>query len=256
VPTRYDFFIAHANADKPAARLLARALEALKCAVFLDEKLSPGTEWPVAIPDALRDSKTVLALVSGTPPARGPGHYFRAELVTAIKGYRAGTKGVVPIYLKGQVEPDEVPYGLEGLTGLFFERDGGATGVAAALVGETPPDPGLQAALDDLDDRLTRDPTNAALRQQRRVIRTQMTTPHELAVGDDFTHRYELKEKIGAGGFGQVWRAFDRTTRQVRRPQDPAPRPGRPPPQPLRDRPAPHVGLRSPPHRAPARRPA
>lgn len=55
-PTRYDFFIAHASADKPAARALTRALEALKCALFLDEKLAPGTEWPVAMPDALRDS--------------------------------------------------------------------------------------------------------------------------------------------------------------------------------------------------------
>jgi formylglycine-generating enzyme required for sulfatase activity len=140
VPTRYDFFIAHAAADKPAARALKQALEAFGRTAFLDEQLPPGTEWPIAIPNALRSSETVLALVSGGMPSQGPGHYFRSELVAAIGGNRAGTKRVVPIYLRGSEVPATVPFGLEGLTGLFFERDGGATGVATALVGETPPE--------------------------------------------------------------------------------------------------------------------
>ncbi|MEL6185876.1 MAG: hypothetical protein AAFU79_14730, partial [Myxococcota bacterium] len=40
-----------------------------------------------------------------------------------------------------------------------------------------------------------------------------MTTPPEILPGTVLGKRYRLDERIGRGGMGEVWRAFDRTLR-------------------------------------------
>ena len=207
---RYQFFIAFAGADREAARRLCNALEALGQAVFFDERLEPGAEWMVEIPRALRESETVLALVSGVEQTEGPGHYARAELVAAIQGHRRRQKRVVPIYLQGHEVPLEVPFGLAGLHGLFLTE--GPSAVAARLVGTE------ATTLTDAPPLASMVPSrpSAEIRLQAPQGRAQRPPVlAELAPGQVFAQRYELRERIGGGGFGQVWRAFDRQRRHL-----------------------------------------
>ena len=75
---RYDVFLSHASADKPAVERLARKLRDEKLEPFLDKwHLVPGEPWQEALEEALDQSRTcAVFLGSGTrcnwrPAARG-----------------------------------------------------------------------------------------------------------------------------------------------------------------------------------------
>jgi formylglycine-generating enzyme required for sulfatase activity len=221
VPTRYDFFIAHASADKPAARLLDDHLRAQGSTAFLDERcVTPGTPWDAAIPAALEASSVVVALVSGERPAPGGAHYFRDELAAAIDRHRSGGAPVVPVYLKDQSPPAAVPYGLRILHGLFVEGPGGWDEVVARLLGMVRSEPPkdvveLKRELADLEAEVARE--EAGWTPERRAERRALTRKLREAVeptevvkaGACFAGRYPIVEKLGQGAFASVWKALD-----------------------------------------------
>ena len=221
MPTRYDFFIAHAAADKPAARSLDDQLRAQGSTAFLDERcVTPGTPWDAAIPAALEASRVVVALVSGARPAPGGGHYFRDELASAIDRHRNGGAPVVPIYLEGQSPPAAVPYGLRILHGLFVEGPGGWDDVVARLLSLVRAEPPkdvveLKKELADLEAEVARDEAGwtTERRAERRALTRKLreaTEPTDIVKpGACFAGRYPIVEKLGQGAFASVWKALD-----------------------------------------------
>lgn len=117
----YDFFIAHASADKAAAErffdLLSREAE-----VFLDTKcLKPGDHWPNVIREAQRSSRVTVVLISDRS---GQAFYEDEEIAAAITlAQKAdGVHRVVPVYLSGR-SPKDPPYGLSPIHALTVGED-------------------------------------------------------------------------------------------------------------------------------------
>jgi HAD superfamily phosphoserine phosphatase-like hydrolase len=115
---RWDFFIAHAGADKPIAEQLYDLL-ADGARVFLDSRcLELSDDWDTQIAAAQRTSLVTVVLVS---PKTLQAYYEREEVAAAIALARNARERhrVVPLYL----EPDDsisdtAPYGLTLKHGL------------------------------------------------------------------------------------------------------------------------------------------
>lgn len=115
---RWDFFIAHAGADKQASEDLYDLL-ATKSRVFLDSRcLKLGDDWDVTLPAEQKASFVTVVLVSSKTDRA---YYQREEVAAAISLTRTDSDRyrVVPIYLdEGVLSGDLVPYGLRLKHGL------------------------------------------------------------------------------------------------------------------------------------------
>ncbi|MEW6737140.1 MAG: NACHT domain-containing protein [Acidobacteriota bacterium] len=114
----WDFFLAHAQADKEAAESLYELLR-LRNRVFLASHcLQLGDDWDSEIAKAQRLSRITVVLVSIHSEAA---YYQREEIATAIDmaGRDKDKYRVVPIYLGTQLsENATIPYGLRLKQGL------------------------------------------------------------------------------------------------------------------------------------------
>ncbi|MFN7952716.1 MAG: SUMF1/EgtB/PvdO family nonheme iron enzyme [bacterium] len=224
----WDFFLAHAGEDKAIAEELYEALAAGdRARVFLDSKcLDPGDTWPRRLAEAQRRSRITVVLISGRT---ADAYYQQEEIAAALSLARktGDAHRVVPVYLDG--EPgvgSSIPYGLRAKHALVWPSMGGARGVADRLLPvlsrerpiherrETPQDRALVSLANLVEQRIllrTRgqrttkiDLQIAELKRKRRENRPS------LGIGDCLIgSRFELREKVGHGGFGDVWRAMD-----------------------------------------------
>lgn len=132
--TLWDFFIAHSHVDKDSALELYNHLKD-KSKVFLDEKsISPGGDWDLEIPKALKSSTVIIALVSDS---LNTAHYAREEVVLSIKLSRKLPNQclVIPIYLNGfNDSSDDMYYGLRLKQGLDVIKEGGIENIAQKLI--------------------------------------------------------------------------------------------------------------------------
>lgn len=114
----WDFFIAHAGADKSAAEDLFDLLSH-ESRVFLDSKrLLLGDEWDFELPAAQQSSFITVVLVSSNTEGA---YYQREEIAAAIALARKKKQQhrVVPIYLDSGAETGSaIPYGLRLKHGL------------------------------------------------------------------------------------------------------------------------------------------
>jgi hypothetical protein len=129
----WDFFLAHAGADKNDAETLYDELHT-HARVFLDSKcLIPGDDWDRELSNAQRASFITVVLVS---PRTDSAYYEREEIHSAISMAREDSTGhrVIPVYLAGfDSKSDSIPYGLRLKHGITVTADGGLRGVAAQL---------------------------------------------------------------------------------------------------------------------------
>lgn len=142
---QWDFFLAHAGADRDSAERLYDLLVP-HCRVFLDSKcLLPGDDWDRTLSQAQRSSRITLVLISGEI---GKAYYEREEIATAIALARENENlhRVVPIFLERLAAGAAIPYGLRLKHGIFQDQLGGMPGVAQKIL--------------DLLARLTRDYTS------------------------------------------------------------------------------------------------
>lgn len=108
----WDFFIAHAGADKRVAEKLYSCLQP-SSRVFLDSRsLLPGDDWDVTLPAAQQRSLMTVVLISSKTEAA---YYQREEIAAAIALARKNAEKhrVVPVFLDQKAGSNgTVPYGL------------------------------------------------------------------------------------------------------------------------------------------------
>jgi hypothetical protein len=128
----WDFFIAHAGADKAIAEDVYDRLISDAC-VFLDCRcLELGNDWDVKLREAQQNSYVTLVLISvNTDKA----YYQREEIAVAIALARSESEHrVVPIYLNEEAaEAESVPYGLRLKHGLTLSDSFGLDELCKAL---------------------------------------------------------------------------------------------------------------------------
>jgi TIR domain-containing protein len=142
----WDFFIAHAGADRKAAEELHTALEQRGLRSFVDVRnLRPGDPWQVELKRALSNSRVTVVLVSASSD---DAYYQQEEVALAVELARSGTRAhrIVPVLLR-DATPEHLPYGLARLNRLA-EGEAGLARVAeelGALLHQQLPRPGTEA---------------------------------------------------------------------------------------------------------------
>ncbi len=117
---RYDVFLSHSNADKPAVEALARKLRDAGIEPFLDKwHLIPGDPWQEALEEALDASRTCAVFLG----PKGLGAWQNEEMRSALET-RVGNRAfrVIPVLLPGSFEPrkEDLPRFLRRLTWVDF----------------------------------------------------------------------------------------------------------------------------------------
>ncbi|HSS49527.1 MAG TPA: TIR domain-containing protein [Thermoanaerobaculia bacterium] len=116
---RYDVFLSHASADKPAVERLARKLRDEKLEPFLDKwHLVPGEPWQEGMEDALRESRTCAVFIG-----KKLGPWQNEEMRTALaKRVKNRSYRVIPVLLPGGPEAglDDLSEFLGRLTWVDF----------------------------------------------------------------------------------------------------------------------------------------
>lgn len=126
---RWDVFLAHAGPDADIAQELHDLLMARGVSVCFDRSvLRPGDDWHALLPDYVRQSGMVVALVS---EATQKAHYERSEIVLAVNLVRREGRRLVPVRLHADVE---MPYGTEQLHALDAFGEAGLVRTAETIV--------------------------------------------------------------------------------------------------------------------------
>ena len=128
----YDFFIAHASADRVFAEKIFDLLS-VETRVFLDTRcLLPGDDWQTVIQAAQRRSRATIVLISDRTDKA---FYEGEEIAAAIALCReeGSTHRVIPVYCSG-VSPSEVPYGLRRKHALWITEHMPVEQVVARLL--------------------------------------------------------------------------------------------------------------------------
>jgi hypothetical protein len=125
-PRRLRAFLCHCSEDKPRVRELYKKLWADNIKPWLDEKdILPGTDWDVAIRNAVRESDVVMVCLSST--AVNKEGYVQKELkgILGVADEKPeGTIFVIPVKFEECRTPESlrhlqcVTYGDEGYDGL------------------------------------------------------------------------------------------------------------------------------------------
>lgn len=116
-------FISYAGPDAELAATLAGAIEQAGARAWIDTRdLEPGARWDQEIPEALRAARRVAVLVT---PSWGESYYAPEEVSRAIAfARRHGLKRHIVPVLCGDIDPDDLPYGLSNLVPLRVKGDG------------------------------------------------------------------------------------------------------------------------------------
>jgi TIR domain-containing protein len=115
---RYDVFLSHSSADKPAVEELALKLREEGIEPFLDKwHLVPGRLWQPELEKGLRDSGACAIFVG----AEGFGPWHRQEMLVALnRGASDLEFPVIPVLLPGFKKPVEIPDFLAQRTWVEF----------------------------------------------------------------------------------------------------------------------------------------
>ncbi len=133
---RYDVFLSHCSADKPAVEAIAvRLRDEAGLRPFLDKwALVPGESWMPALERGLERSTTV-AVFFGTR-GRGAWHEQESQLALVLAAQEGG-KRVIPVLLPGARKEDAG--GFMGLrTWVELAEADGFAGLVAGVTGRAP----------------------------------------------------------------------------------------------------------------------
>ena len=115
---RYDVFLSHSSADKPAVEELARKLQKAGIEPFLDKwNLIPGRLWQPDLEAGLRNSRACIIFVG----SEGIGPWHRQEMLVALdRAAREPDFPVIPVLLPGFKRPADIPDFLTQRTWVTF----------------------------------------------------------------------------------------------------------------------------------------
>lgn len=120
MPFRYDVFLSHSSADKPAVEFLARKLEAAGITPFLDKwNLIPGEPWQEALEEALDESRTCAVFIG----PEGVGPWENEEMRSALEDrVKDKSRRVIPVLLPGSQDfhKEKLPRFIRRLTWVDF----------------------------------------------------------------------------------------------------------------------------------------
>src|SRR5512132_3220081 len=126
-----NFFIAYASPDRATADRLYELL-VRESTVFLDHRsLQLGDDWDQELSSAQQRADVTVVLVSDHTEE---GFYQREEIAAAIEMARRGSHRVVPIWLTGEAQRRNVPYGLRVKYGVQVSDPGELEDVARQLL--------------------------------------------------------------------------------------------------------------------------
>jgi len=119
---RFDVFLSHSSADKPAVEHLGHKLREVGIEPFLDKwHLVPGEPWAEALEDALDQSRTCAVFLGPGGIGAWQNEEMRSALETRV---RDKSSRVIPVLLPGSFEPrkEELPRFLRRLTWVDFRK--------------------------------------------------------------------------------------------------------------------------------------
>ena len=131
---KWDFFIAHAGADKAHAEKLYSYL-CKNARVFLDSKnLKLGDDWDIELPKHQKKSYVTVILVSSKTEKA---YYQREEIAAAISLAREDSQNyrAIPVYLDSEAEKN-MPYGLRIKHGVTISDNCTLKDIAIRLLDE------------------------------------------------------------------------------------------------------------------------
>jgi WD40 repeat protein len=203
MPTRYDVFLSHSSADKPAVEEIARRLQDAGIKPFLDKwHLIPGRIWQEELEKALKESQACAIFVG----KEGLGPWAKQEMrVVLDRGAQEEDFPVIPVLLPGVPKPDELPSFLTQRTWVEFtgriDDPGALHRLICGIRGEPP---GPDGELSPIPGRssvrsMVREPDGFIHRREYDQVIEALCAenPHGSAVGITTALR-------GAGGFGKT----------------------------------------------------
>lgn len=229
-------FLCHASEDKPQVHEIYTRLQAEGFEPWLDEQdLLPGEVLDDVIEDVLERCEFVLVFLSTR--SVGKEGYVQREVRRVLRRSEEMPPGriyTIPVKL----DDCKVPGHFRHLNWAELSAPNGFDRILASLrqgleqlglfMPESPPQPNYP----DADTQMLSEQLKTALEREKAVLignedvsairleilelRRQIRTGGQLREGDFLLgHRFQLIEKLGRGGFAQVWKAFDEDRRKV-----------------------------------------
>jgi WD40 repeat protein len=202
MPPRYDVFLSHSSADKPAVEEIAHKLREKGVEPFLDKwHLVPGKVWQEELESALEDSGACAIFIG----SEGLGPWVKQEMrVVLDRGARDSGFPVIPVLLPGIRKPARIPSFLGQRTWVEFGADlkdeEAIHRLMAGIRGEAPGPGDVKSSDSRSNYRSMAVPPQGFIyrKEYDRVVDALCAeNPHGSAVGITTALR-------GAGGFGKT----------------------------------------------------
>jgi len=219
----YDVFLSHSAKDKPAVRELAERLKGDGLRVWLDEwVIQPGDMIGLKVEQGLESSRTlVLVMSEHSVGKQSASEWVTLERHTAL--FRDPTnkqRRFIPLRLDNCRIRDSLK---QFAYVDWRERNERQYSVLLASIhDESPPKVHGSGVLATAEKKLkhllrANADTKSQIDARNEIIqlRREQRQGERVRPGRILSHRYELVECIGRGGFAGVWRAIDETRQEL-----------------------------------------
>jgi hypothetical protein len=116
---RFDVFLCHNSADKPAVRVVARALRARGVLPWLDEwELPPGQPWQPLLERQIENIRSAAVFVG----LAGVGPWQEQEIYGFLREFVARRAPVIPVLLDNAPSAPDLPVFLRAMTYVDFRQ--------------------------------------------------------------------------------------------------------------------------------------
>ncbi len=225
---QFDVFLCHNSQDIDKVRSIGLHLEKEGLRPWLNEwELTPGRSWQKALEEQIKTVKAAAVFISNS----GDAPWLNLEMEALLREFVKRNCPVIPVILEGSAP--ELPIFLDGMTWVDFTQTSpdpmaqliwGITGRKPDKKGKRRLKDGLfsgqagnespEALLKELNQeriRLKKSGMDTTQIDQERIDLKRKIRYGIYLEPDDYLDngRYQLAERIGVGGFAEVWKAWD-----------------------------------------------